>query len=195
MTTFKDGPAKGQTLMLRRAQMFLRVVQDPKGTWDALDQPDDTPKPEERLYAYRIDGQPAMAHYCIRGGRGGLCDDMHWDPEHTDQDDCEPDCEPDDFMKEPELNDYGIIALLGQFRDALVAERVAFAESQQAEARQKAASGEVIRIRKELGRQAKIKGRSLAAVHGDFAYVVKLPPVGYEDYAADVDAIQICKPR
>ena len=24
---------------------------------------------------------------------GGLCDDMHWDPEHTDQDDdaCEPD--------------------------------------------------------------------------------------------------------
>ncbi len=59
MTTFEDGPAKGQTLMLHRATIFLRVVVDDKASgmlWDALDQPDDVPKATEKLYAYQCTG-------------------------------------------------------------------------------------------------------------------------------------------
>jgi len=88
MTTFKDGPAKGQTLMLRRAAMFLRVVQDPNGEWDALDQLGDTPKPGERLYAYKITFPVHMAHYCMGGGRGGMYPVASYslvEPQPTDQ--------------------------------------------------------------------------------------------------------------
>lgn len=71
MTTFQDGPANGQNLMLHRAVRFLRVVHD--GTkWDALDQPDDTPAANETLYAYEIVGEPAMCHINRGGGRGGF---------------------------------------------------------------------------------------------------------------------------
>jgi hypothetical protein len=70
MTTFEDGPAKGQTLMLKRAAVFLRVVES-NGTWDALDQLDDTPKPEEKIYAYQIIGKPGMMHLNRGGGRSG----------------------------------------------------------------------------------------------------------------------------
>jgi hypothetical protein len=52
MVIFLDGPAKGQVLSLSRATVFLRVVHDNK-TWDALDQLDDTPKPDERIFAYQ----------------------------------------------------------------------------------------------------------------------------------------------
>ena len=70
MTTFEDGPAKGQHLMLKCAARFLRVV-EANGTWDALDQPTDTPRPEEKLYAYEIAGQPGMCHLNCGRGRGG----------------------------------------------------------------------------------------------------------------------------
>jgi len=56
MTTFEDGPAKGQHLSLQRAPKFLRVVED-GGKWDALDQPTDEPRPGETLYAYRISSE------------------------------------------------------------------------------------------------------------------------------------------
>ena len=68
MTTFADGPAKGQCLILHRAAQFLRVTES-NGKFDALDQLGDTPRPEEKLYAYQITGQPAMCH--IRASRGG----------------------------------------------------------------------------------------------------------------------------
>lgn len=66
MTHFEDGPAKGQTLMLKRAPHFLRVVET-DGTWDALDQLDDQPEPQEKIYAYRRVGKPGMVH--INTGR------------------------------------------------------------------------------------------------------------------------------
>lgn len=71
MTTFEDGPAKGQHLMLKRAARFLRVV-EADGKWDALDHPDDTPNPNEKLYAYEITSQPGMCHIHRGGGRGGF---------------------------------------------------------------------------------------------------------------------------
>lgn len=72
MTTFEDGPAKGQTLMLQRVPKFLRVVVDADGTWDALNQPEDTPKPTETLYAYEMVGEPGWCHLNRGGGRGGF---------------------------------------------------------------------------------------------------------------------------
>lgn len=52
MTRFEDGPAHGQVLSLSRATIFLRVVEE-NGVFDALDQPEDTPKPGEKIYAYQ----------------------------------------------------------------------------------------------------------------------------------------------
>ena len=75
MTNFIDGPAKGQTLMLRRAPFFLRVVRDdthaqsPK--WDALDAPTDTPLRSESVYAYQLTAKPGYVHLntgCKPGG-------------------------------------------------------------------------------------------------------------------------------
>jgi hypothetical protein len=61
MTRFEDGPAKGQVLTLRRAAIFLRVVRDENGAWDALDQLDDTAKPDETLFAYQCVGNIGSA--------------------------------------------------------------------------------------------------------------------------------------
>lgn len=47
MTTFIDGPAKGQTLMLRRNPVYL-IVTEENGKFDALDQLEDAPKPTEK---------------------------------------------------------------------------------------------------------------------------------------------------
>lgn len=72
MTAFEDGPAKGKHLMLKRCARFLRVVEAADGTFDALDQPDDMPRADEKLYAYEITGEPAMCHINRGGGRGGF---------------------------------------------------------------------------------------------------------------------------
>lgn len=76
MTRFLDGPARGQTLMLKRAPKFLRVTRDDKHSlspvWDALDQVDDTPMQGESLFAYQCKGTPTMCHVNIRGGKGGF---------------------------------------------------------------------------------------------------------------------------
>lgn len=60
MTKFEDGPAKGQVLMLKRAARFLRVTEE-KGKWDALDQPEDCPRPGEKIYAYEVFGEVGAA--------------------------------------------------------------------------------------------------------------------------------------
>ena len=61
MIQFLDGPAKGTSLCLNRAPMFLRVVIDPRGQVEALDQLDDTPEADEKIHVYR----------CTRGEGGG----------------------------------------------------------------------------------------------------------------------------
>jgi hypothetical protein len=60
MTKFTNGPAQGQTLMLKRAPVFLRVVEK-GGKIDALDQLSDIPEPDENLMAYTLSERPAMA--------------------------------------------------------------------------------------------------------------------------------------
>ncbi len=66
MTRFLDGPAAGQSLMLRAAPEFLRVVHSPRrkgdDQWDALDQPGDEPKRGESVYAYRRVGKAGTIH-------------------------------------------------------------------------------------------------------------------------------------
>lgn len=69
MTRFIDGPAKGQKLMLKRAAFFMRVVEE-NGKWDALDQPGDSPRPGEKLYAYKVQGEVGMCHINM-GSKGG----------------------------------------------------------------------------------------------------------------------------
>lgn len=64
MTSFIDGPAKDQVLTLKRTPIFLRVVDD-CGTWDALDQLDDTPTLTETLHAYRL--KKDMGHVFVDG--------------------------------------------------------------------------------------------------------------------------------
>ena len=61
MTTFIDGPAQGQILMLRRAPRFLRVVEK-GGKFNALDQVDDKPAADEKIHVYEIQGQPGYVH-------------------------------------------------------------------------------------------------------------------------------------
>lgn len=62
MTTFIDGPAKGQCLSLKVARTFLRVTES-KGVWDALDIPTDEPRPDEKLYLYRLHENLGIASY------------------------------------------------------------------------------------------------------------------------------------
>jgi hypothetical protein len=62
MTRFLDGPAAGQSLTLNRAPRFLRAVQKPSGAWDALDQLEDSPEDDERIYVYRRMAKPSVLH-------------------------------------------------------------------------------------------------------------------------------------
>jgi hypothetical protein len=71
MTHFTDGPAEGQTLMLRRAPFFLRAVQSADGEWDALDHIDDTAAPCERVVVYQMEGEPTWCHIRMSGKRHG----------------------------------------------------------------------------------------------------------------------------
>ncbi len=62
MTSFIDGPATGQTLMLRNAPQFLRVVVNHAGEIDALDLPTDTPRPDEACFVYIRQGDAGRVH-------------------------------------------------------------------------------------------------------------------------------------
>lgn len=74
MIKFLDGPHGGQSLILTRAPFFLRVVADQAGKIDALDQLEDTPKPEETITVYRIEGNAGIAHFdrVVNGRRQGI---------------------------------------------------------------------------------------------------------------------------
>ena len=66
MTRFLDGPAEGQTLGLARAPKLLRVVQDGRKKWDALDRIEDVPRPEETVTVYVRVTEPFMVHVDMR---------------------------------------------------------------------------------------------------------------------------------
>ncbi len=70
MTSFLDGPAAGQRLMLKRAPRFIRVVTH-GGKFDALDQLGDVPLPSEAIHVYEITGKPGGVHLNTRGKPGG----------------------------------------------------------------------------------------------------------------------------
>ena len=75
MTRFLDGPAvESKMLLLKRAPHFLRVVQGPNGDWDALDQLDDRPSADEKVFAYEMVGEPTFCHIRRdkRAGGSGL---------------------------------------------------------------------------------------------------------------------------
>lgn len=62
MIRFVDGPAANVVLMLKRAPLFLRVVRAIGGEWDALDQLEDGPKPDEAITAYKRRGPAGECH-------------------------------------------------------------------------------------------------------------------------------------
>lgn len=68
MTTFIDGPAKGQNLMLQRTPMLLRVVTE-NGKWDALNAVGDEPRPGEQIFAYVMSELHGHCH--VNRGRNG----------------------------------------------------------------------------------------------------------------------------
>jgi hypothetical protein len=72
MTRLIDGPAQGKTLMLTRAPTYLRVVIAADGTVDALNRPEDSPRADERLYAYLAHGERGSVHLNMGRGRGGF---------------------------------------------------------------------------------------------------------------------------
>lgn len=74
MTRFLDGPAAGQTLMIKRSPIFLRVTRRKaplRGdgfsiVFDALDAPDDTPAPDEELLCYRATSDKPSGNVHLR---------------------------------------------------------------------------------------------------------------------------------
>lgn len=70
MTSFTGGPASGLKLLLHRSPRFLRVV-ELDGKWDACDQLNDTPAPNEKIYAYELEDEPGRCHLYFGGGKGG----------------------------------------------------------------------------------------------------------------------------
>jgi hypothetical protein len=70
---FTNGPAREALLQLERTPRFLRVVQNDAGSWDALDKPNDTVRPDEKIYVYALDREPCVVYvdYTERGRRVG----------------------------------------------------------------------------------------------------------------------------
>ena len=69
-TTFVNGPAGLQILMLARSPRFLRAVRSAAGVWDALDQPADAPAQGEQIYVYRRLGNAFVGFVDWHDGRG-----------------------------------------------------------------------------------------------------------------------------
>lgn len=76
MIRLLDGPAGGRSLACRRAPDWLRVTitdvpLDAGGGVDALDDPLDEPRPDERVVVYRLVlGTRSAVHVCGRGAGG-----------------------------------------------------------------------------------------------------------------------------
>ena len=62
MSRFLDGPAEGAQLSLSRSPIFLRAVRAPGKGWDALDQLEDSPRPDEEIFVYRRVSEPVICH-------------------------------------------------------------------------------------------------------------------------------------
>jgi hypothetical protein len=66
VTRFIDGPAEGALLMLQRTPLYLRATirrtDAGKRGFDALDQLDDTPAPDETIVAYRLASTDGTIH-------------------------------------------------------------------------------------------------------------------------------------
>lgn len=73
MLRFKDGPAKGKTLNCTRAPIMLRVTETPEGAFDALDQPEDLARSDEKIHVYRLAAAPSFVHVDYRGKGGRRC--------------------------------------------------------------------------------------------------------------------------
>ena len=61
MLQLVDGPCEG-TYFVKRAPNYLRAVLDDKGEKDVLDLIEDTPRDSERVYVYKLDGEPGWMH-------------------------------------------------------------------------------------------------------------------------------------
>jgi len=61
MLNLLDGPVKG-IYYCKRAPVFLRAVIDANGDKDCLDQINDEPKPTEKVYIYKLQGEPGQIH-------------------------------------------------------------------------------------------------------------------------------------
>lgn len=70
MTKFYKGPADGKVMMLRHAPKYLRVVVK-EDVFDALDSPEDEPRPDEVCYAYELKAQTGMSHVNTGSRPGG----------------------------------------------------------------------------------------------------------------------------
>ncbi len=69
MFRFLDGPAAGQELACRSGKILMRAVVNRRGVWDALDQPEDEPRPDEIVYVYvAVPGTSTAV--CIRAAKG-----------------------------------------------------------------------------------------------------------------------------
>ena len=69
LVSFEDGVACGKPLALKRAPALLRVVVDPAGGVDALDQLTDVPRLDEAIVVYRrLAIEPGVVTFS--GGRG-----------------------------------------------------------------------------------------------------------------------------
>lgn len=67
---FIDGPAKGITLRLVRTPILLRVVRDPGGKFDALDQFDDVAEKNEAIFLYQMRGRGISGFIDVRDKNG-----------------------------------------------------------------------------------------------------------------------------
>lgn len=56
-----DGPCKGNYLV-KRAPVFLRAVHKENGENDLLDQVEDMPATDEKVYVYHMEGSPGTVH-------------------------------------------------------------------------------------------------------------------------------------
>lgn len=86
MIVFLDGPAcnvipgtrmyattGARGLCIRRAPQFLRVTQNSKGEWDALDQLHDEPHSDETVMVYRLVERLGSLHLNMRDKKGRHC--------------------------------------------------------------------------------------------------------------------------
>lgn len=67
MTTFEDGPAKGQQARLSRAPQYLRLTEATPGHWEPLVLIEDLPEAGARVVAYELVGEPQWVRVTREG--------------------------------------------------------------------------------------------------------------------------------